>query len=97
MTPLLTTPAVHLQAADLCHTLAARTACPTPFGPREWYTFAQLARLIEAVPPTAADLDAMCYLRNRWRASAQSVRDGERGAAGYELRQMGLRLAALGG
>lgn len=97
MISLLTTPAVHLQAAGLCHALAARTACPTPFGPPEWYTFAQLARLIEAVPPTAADLDTMCYLRNRWRASAQSVRDGERGAAGYQLREMGLRLTACGG
>ena len=97
MTTLLTPPAVHLQAADLCQALAALAAVPAPFGPKEWYTIAQLARLIEAVPPTVADLDVMCYLRNHWRASVQAIRDGERGAAGYQLRQMGLKLATLGG
>lgn len=97
MTPSLTQPALHQQAADHCSFLADQTAPDSTPGLRVWWAFAQLARLIEVLPPTVADLGTICYLRNRCRSSADLLRRGERGTAHYQLREMARKLSSLGG
>ncbi len=55
-------------------------------------TFETLAEMVEALPPTVADVGTMCYLRNQIVSSHQLFNTGEWGAAGHQLRQVHRKL-----
>jgi hypothetical protein len=55
--------------------------------------FDQLARIVEALPPTIADAALMCYLRNRLRSSRLLKEMGDFGAAAYQLREFHRKLS----
>ena len=57
--------------------------------------FEVLGEAIEALPPTIANLNLMCYFRNRLQSSRKLVAGGEWGAAVYELRELHNKLARL--
>lgn len=57
--------------------------------------FARLARLVDALPPTA-DWGTVGFLKNWVAASAAAWRAGEAGAARFQLRQVAGALARLG-
>lgn len=54
--------------------------------------FDNLAAVVEALPPTVADIGTMCYLRNQMASSRQLFNAGEWGAAGHQLRQVHRKL-----
>ena len=55
-------------------------------------TFETLAAAIEALPPTEVDVAMLCYFRNQVASSRQLFDVGEWGAAGYQLRQVYIKL-----
>ncbi len=58
-------------------------------------TFDTLPEVIEALPPTMADAAIMCYLRNHIASSRELFTAGDWGTAGYQLRQIHLKLTRI--